>query len=140
VLKFKCDFSYKLEVYSKWLDLQNLCLVFIMIISSLMYKKNQKYKIMTKTASNQRLGPGPVTSGHPPAAAGCRNLRLCKFLFISPAVLFFRMRSSPPGWLQHIPALPRVHLKTSNTHNFWSVAPKIMKFVLTRSLFRDTVV
>jgi hypothetical protein len=36
-----------------------------------------------------------------------------------------------------MPALRRVHLKTSNTHNFWSVAPKIMKFALTRSLFQD---
>jgi hypothetical protein len=34
---------------------------------------------------------------------------------------------------QHMPALPRVHLKTSNTHNFWTVASKIMKFVLMRS-------
>jgi hypothetical protein len=34
-------------------------------------------------------------------------------------------------------ALPRLHLKTSNTHNFWTVAPKIMKFVLTQSLFQD---
>jgi hypothetical protein len=32
-----------------------------------------------------------------------------------------------------MPAYP----KTSNTHNFWTVAPKIMKFVLTRSLFQD---
>jgi hypothetical protein len=29
------------------------------------------------------------------------------------------------------------NLKTSNTHNFLSVAPKIMKFVLMWSLFRD---
>jgi hypothetical protein len=36
-----------------------------------------------------------------------------------------------------MPALPRVHLKTSNTHNFWTVVPEIMKFALTWSLFRD---
>jgi hypothetical protein len=36
-----------------------------------------------------------------------------------------------------MPALPIVHLKTSNTHNFWTVAPKIMKFALMQSLFRD---
>jgi hypothetical protein len=36
-----------------------------------------------------------------------------------------------------MPTLPRVHLKTSNTHNFWTVATKIMKFALMRSLFWD---
>jgi hypothetical protein len=34
-------------------------------------------------------------------------------------------------------ALPIVHLKTWNSHNFWTVAPKIMKFVLTWGLFWD---
>jgi hypothetical protein len=29
-----------------------------------------------------------------------------------------------------------LHLKTSNTHNFLSVAPKIMKFAFMRNLFR----
>jgi hypothetical protein len=50
---------------------------------------------------------------------------------------FWALWLTPPHWLQHMPALPRVHLKTSNTHNFWSVAPKIMKFALMQSLFRD---
>jgi hypothetical protein len=36
-----------------------------------------------------------------------------------------------------MPALRIVHLKTSNTHNFWTVAPKIMKFALTQSLYWD---
>jgi hypothetical protein len=36
-----------------------------------------------------------------------------------------------------MPALPRVHLKTSNIHNFLTIAPKIMKFALTRSVFQD---
>jgi hypothetical protein len=36
-----------------------------------------------------------------------------------------------------MPALARPYPKTSNTHNFLSIAPKIMKFVLTRSLLRD---
>jgi hypothetical protein len=42
------------------------------------------------------------------------------------------------GWLQHMPALPRLLLKTSNIHNFWSVGPKIMKFVLPQSLLQDS--
>jgi hypothetical protein len=41
------------------------------------------------------------------------------------------------SWLQHMPALPRLLLKFSNTHNSWSVGPKIMKYVLPWSLLRD---
>ena len=33
--------------------------------------------------------------------------------------------------------LPILLLKFSNLHNYWSVGPKIMKFVLLQSLFRD---
>jgi hypothetical protein len=36
-----------------------------------------------------------------------------------------------------MPALAKPYPKTSNTHNFWTVAPKIMKFALIQSLFRD---
>jgi hypothetical protein len=36
-----------------------------------------------------------------------------------------------------MPALPILLLKISNIHNFWSVGPKIMKFVLMQSLQRD---
>jgi hypothetical protein len=39
-------------------------------------------------------------------------------LFLPPASIFFLMWSTPPHWLQHMPALPRLLLKTSNTHNF----------------------
>jgi hypothetical protein len=35
-----------------------------------------------------------------------------------------------------LPELPELHLKTSNTHNFWSVGPKNAIFVLPRSLFQ----
>jgi hypothetical protein len=41
-----------------------------------------------------------------------------KFFKVSPALLFLRMWSTLSHWFQHMPALPRVHLKTSNTHNF----------------------
>jgi hypothetical protein len=37
---------------------------------------------------------------------------------------FFGVSSTLPHWLQHMPALPRLLLKTSNTHNYWSVGPK----------------
>jgi hypothetical protein len=58
---------------------------------------------------------------------------------------FFSNPRPPPGhfwsthsyWFQHMPALPKLLLKTSNIHNFWSVVPKIMKFAFTQSLFRD---
>jgi hypothetical protein len=59
-----------------------------------------------------------VTANRWPVVAECLNLNPCKFFLISPAFLFFCMRSTPPGWLQHMPALPRVHRKTSNTYKF----------------------
>jgi hypothetical protein len=37
-----------------------------------------------------------------------------------------------------MPALPNFSPKFSNTHNFWSVGPKIMKFVPSQSLFWGT--
>jgi hypothetical protein len=44
------------------------------------------------------------------------------------------MWSTLASWLQHI---HRLLIKFSNTHNFWLIGPKIMKFVLPWSLFRD---
>jgi hypothetical protein len=38
--------------------------------------------------------------------------------------LFGLMYSTLAGWLQHMPALPILLLKTSNVHNFWSIGPK----------------
>jgi hypothetical protein len=79
---------------------------------------------------------------YPPPAAGRRldriDLPLFFWIFFSPALYFLRKLSTLAGWFQHVPALLRVHLKTSNIHNFWTVAPKFMKFALTRSLFQDT--
>jgi hypothetical protein len=57
--------------------------------------------------------------------------------FLHPSPLSWHMWSTLSHWFQHMPAMPRLLLKFSNTHNFWSVAPKIMNFVLTQSLFRD---
>jgi hypothetical protein len=58
-------------------------------------------------------------------------------LFFSSFPHFWALWSTPPHWLQHMPALLRLLLKTSNTHNLLSVGPIIIKFVLTRSLLRD---
>jgi hypothetical protein len=38
------------------------------------------------------------------------------FSFFMPP--FFHMWSTPPHWLQHMPTLPRVLIKFSNTYNF----------------------
>jgi hypothetical protein len=35
-----------------------------------------------------------------------------------------------------LPELPELHLKTSNTHNFWSVGPKNTIIVLPQNLFQ----
>jgi hypothetical protein len=44
------------------------------------------------------------------------------FLLFAPK--FFHMWSTLPHWLQHMPALPKLLLKTSNIHNFWFIGPK----------------
>jgi hypothetical protein len=49
-------------------------------------------------------------------------------MFFLPALHFLRKWSTLAGWLQHMPALPRLLLETSNTHNFWSVGPKNTNF------------
>jgi hypothetical protein len=78
-----------------------------------------------------------ATSGCPPAPHGS-DFFLLASLFFPPSSPTFGHFGQLHLIVQHMPALPRVHLKTSNTHNFWTVAPnKIMKFALTRSFFRD---
>jgi hypothetical protein len=67
---------------------------------------------------------------------GCPKLALAKKFLLPPAYIFFHMWSTLAGWLQHMLALPKLLLKFSNIHNFWSVGPKIIKFVLPQSLFR----
>jgi hypothetical protein len=49
------------------------------------------------------------------------------------ALHFLCMWSILASWLQHMPTLPRLLLKTSNIHIFLSIAPKIVKFVLMQS-------
>jgi hypothetical protein len=57
--------------------------------------------------------------------------------FFPPALHLLRMWSTLVDWLQHMPTLARPYPRTSKTHNFWSVAPRIMKFTLTQSLFQE---
>jgi hypothetical protein len=45
--------------------------------------------------------------------------------------------STLAGWLQHMPALPKLLLETSNIHNFLFVGPKNAFFFFPRSLLRD---
>jgi hypothetical protein len=61
---------------------------------------------------------------------------LFSYLLILATHLFGLIWSTLAGWLHHMPALPKLLLKFSNTHNFWSVGPKIMKIVPPQSLFR----
>jgi hypothetical protein len=61
----------------------------------------------------------------------------CDLIFQTFAPFLGHMWSTLSHWFQQMPALPKLLLRTSNIHNFWSVAPKIMKFVLTWSLFWD---
>jgi hypothetical protein len=42
----------------------------------------------------------------------------CFSFFFSFFPHFWALWSTPPHWLQHMPALPRLLLKTSNIHNF----------------------
>ena len=72
------------------------------------------------------------------AAHECLKLVSPKNFLLLPTHIFLHMWSTLVGWLQHMPALPRLLLKFSNTHNFWSIGPKIMKFVLPQSLLQGT--
>jgi hypothetical protein len=106
------------------------------------HKKNSKIQKKKGQADPvQVLTRGrPATSGCPPAAG--RHLdRVGLPLFFWIFFLWF-----PPFFAQVVNScwLVLAHArpaqsspKTSNSHNFWTVAPEIMKFALTRSLFWD---
>jgi hypothetical protein len=68
------------------------------------------------TGSSATNGWQP-TVGHRPRT-GAQAFSLCNFFLIPTALLFLRMWSTLSHWFQHMPALPKVHLKTSNIHNF----------------------
>jgi hypothetical protein len=94
-------------------------------------EKNKEFSI-------KRVGQPCPSVDRLPAAGRCLDrVGLPIFFgnsFFSCPPLFAQVVNS--CWL--VPAqarLPRVYLKTSNTHNFCTIALKIMKFVLTRSLF-----
>jgi hypothetical protein len=98
-----------------------------------------------------RLCPTAAWPSFGCSAGGCRDQRswnspmwVPHFCLAASLFLFFffpyfwALWSIPPHWLQHMPALPKLLLKTWNIHNVWSVGPKIMKFILPQSLLRDT--
>jgi hypothetical protein len=84
--------------------------------------------------------PWAATNGRPLAAGRRLALLGCPHffwnLFLS-ALHFLPKWSTLAGWLQHMPALPRLLLETSNTHNFWSVGPKKYDFFFPQRLLRD---
>jgi hypothetical protein len=59
------------------------------------------------------------------------QLHLLKLIFAK-IYLIFQYFSSKFD----VPELPKLHLKTSNTHNFWSIGPKNTIFVLPQSFFQ----
>jgi hypothetical protein len=51
---------------------------------------------------------GPSTGGRSLAAAGCSNLILCNLFFIPIALVLLCMWSTLVGWLELMPALPKL--------------------------------
>jgi hypothetical protein len=109
-------------------------------------KKKKKNKLNKKQKKREKGGQptvrqttsrGQRAAGRMPAAHRSPFFPCCIPLFSSFFPHFWALWSTPPHWLHHTPALPRLLLKTSNTYNFLFICPKIMKFVLTRSLLRD---
>jgi hypothetical protein len=101
-------------------------------------KKEENCRIKWVARSSQTAGRGWwMTSGRLPATAHAPLFYNCHLFFQTPAPLFGHMWSTLSHWLQYMPTLPRLLPKSSNTHNFWSVVSKFMKFILTWSLFQD---
>jgi hypothetical protein len=81
--------------------------------------------------TNQRTpGPGWPTVANHWLERGWLPPLLCGSPFLVPYLPppsyfllpnFLHMWSTLLHWLQHMPALPRLPLKFSNTHNFWSI-------------------
>jgi hypothetical protein len=78
-----------------------------------------------------------IWQGQGRLAAGCPKPTLWRNFFFLLSSIFWACGSTLAGWLQHMPTLPKLLLKTSNIHNFWSLGSKIMKFILTQSLLQD---
>jgi hypothetical protein len=100
-------------------------------------KKNPQKRAIVWRIHVPARGRRAIAS-HRLAAAKCPELILCKRIFFPPTLNFLHMWSTLASWLQHMPALPKLLLKTSNIHNFWAVGPKMMNFVLTQSVLRGT--
>jgi hypothetical protein len=81
------------------------------------FEKNSKIQKKGTRLTLRRCRP--TTSGRPQVNI-CVGSAWSLFLgnSFSPALHFLRKWSSLDGWFPLIPALPKVQLKTSNTHNF----------------------
>jgi hypothetical protein len=103
------------------------------------------FKILRTCLCKRRPAAGkqPLVVG---LAADQRSLgHLCTNIFIPPppppnllALKILWVWSTLSHWLQHMLALPRLLLETSNIHNFWSVGLKNAFCFFPRSLLRDT--
>jgi hypothetical protein len=83
--------------------------------------KKEKKKGTWSDEAGQASGWRATAGRRSATGWSCPLSDLCPFFlnfFFSSALHFLRKWSTLVGWLQHMPALPRVHLKTSNTHNF----------------------
>jgi hypothetical protein len=82
-------------------------------------KNLEKKKIPKKGTRSTLSRRQPAVTRRPRVDAwtGSACLFFLQFFF-SPALHFLRKWSTLAGWLQHMPAVPKVHLKTSNIHNF----------------------
>jgi hypothetical protein len=73
-----------------------------------------------KTAGRRpALVRGPAVARWPRVDAWtCRAVSIFVEIFFLPALHFLLKWSTLSHWLQHMPALPRLLLETSNIHNF----------------------
>jgi hypothetical protein len=106
------------------------------------FKKIQKIQKKRFVSPMSRCQPRPAgdcwsLAGHGGTTWIGGKQSLFFLISFSLALRYLCKWSTLVSWLQHMPTMARPCPKTSNTHNFWTVAPKIMKFALTRSLRRD---
>jgi hypothetical protein len=91
----------------------------------------QSWGVVACPATAGRCGPSDLRS--PPSPARVLHFACCLPLFFSFFPHFWILWSTPPHWLQPMPALSKLVLRIWNIHNFWSIGPKIMKFVFPKA-------
>jgi hypothetical protein len=79
----------------------------------------------------------PGVDGHRPLLHRSPFWYSLAAFFLPLASKNLHMWSTLPHWLQHMPALPRLLLETSNIHNLWSVGAKNAFCFFLQSLLWD---